>query len=337
MNWADWQGIEFIDNSFLWLLLSIPLLVFWFFLKRKRRNAALQLSSTRAFATGRGPFTRLKPILYALRLLVLICLITALARPRSTSVHADIKVTKGVDIVMAIDLSASMLAQDLKPNRLEALKRVAADFAAHRKGDRIGVVTYSGEAFTQSPVTSDHHIVVNTLRSLKYGYLEEGTAIGLGLGTAINRLKNSHAKSKVIILLTDGVNNVGSIDPITMAQVAKEKGIKVYTIGLGSNGYARTPVGISPNGAFRYDNVKVAIDEALLKQIAKITGGRYFRASDNRRFQQIYAHIDKMEKTEYKEFKYYNYAERYRPLVILALLFLAAEILLDGTVFKSFA
>lgn len=337
MNWQAWRQIEFVNPHLLWLLLLVPLLALWYFLNRNRQNAVLHMADTRPFALHSGPFTKLRPILYVLRLLAISCIITALARPRSTDVTSEIKVTKGVDIVMAVDMSASMLSEDLKPNRLEALKKIAANFVSHRKGDRIGLVTYAGEAFTRSPVTADHRIVVNALSALKYGYLKDGTAIGLGLGTAVNRLKNSHAKSKVIILLTDGVNNVGAIDPLTMAQVAKAKGIKVYTIGVGRNGYARTPVSISPTGRVAYENVKVTIDEALLKQIAKITGGRYFRASNNRRFSAIYSSIDKMEKTAYKEFKYYNYTEQYRPLVVLALLFLGFEVLLRWTLFKTFA
>ena len=336
MNGLDWQHVELAGEKWLWLWLLIPLLALWYFAKRKEQNAALRISATQAFVRYRGPFVRMKPLLYALRLSAISLVVLALARPRTQDVTSDIKVTKGVDMVVAIDLSASMLTQDLKPNRLEALKSIAERFVEHRKGDRIGVVAYAGEAFTQSPVTADHRIVQRAIADLQYGYLQDGTAIGLGLGTAVNRLKSSKAKSKVIVLLTDGVNNVGAIDPITMAQIAREKGIKVYTIGVGSNGYARMPA-IKRDGSLVYTRAKVEIDEALLKEIAQITGGRYFRATNNERFREIYAQIDKLEQTEYRAFKYYNYVENFRPLVSLALFFLVVEIALRWSVFKTVA
>ncbi|MEH0008373.1 MAG: VWA domain-containing protein [Flavobacteriales bacterium] len=336
MNGLDWQHMELAGEKWLWLWLLIPLLALWYFAKRKEQNAALRISATQAFVRYRGAFVRMKPLLYALRLSAISLVILALARPRTQDVTSDIKVTKGVDMVMAIDLSTSMLTQDLKPNRLEALKAIAERFVKHRKGDRIGVVAYAGEAFTQSPVTADHRIVQRAIADLQYGYLQDGTAIGLGLGTAVNRLKNSQAQSKVIVLLTDGVNNAGAIDPITMAQIAREKGIKVYTIGVGSNGYARMPA-INRDGSLVYTRAQVEIDEALLKEIAQITGGQYFRATNNERFQEIYAYIDKLEQTEYREFKYYNYVENFRPLVSLALFFLVVEIALRWSVFKTFA
>ncbi len=336
MNGLDWQHMTLADERWLWLWLLVPLLALWYVVKRKEQNAALRISATRAFAPHRGSFVRMKPLLYALRLSAISLIVLALARPRTQDVTSDIEVTKGVDMVMAVDLSASMLAKDLKPNRLEALKRVAENFVKHRKGDRIGVVAYAGEAFTQLPVTADRRIVQRAIADLQYGYLQDGTAIGLGLGTAVNRLKNSKAKSKVIVLLTDGVNNVGSIDPVTMAQIAREKGIKVYTIGVGSNGYAPMPA-VKRDGSLVYTRAKVEIDESLLRRLAKITGGQYFRATNNERFKAIYAQIDELEQTEYREFKYYNYAENFRPLVLLALFFLVVEIALRWSVFKTFA
>ena len=238
---------------------------------------------------------------------------------------------------MAIDVSASMLPKDLVPDRLEALKKVAADFINGRPNDRIGLVEYAGEAFTKTPITSDNNIVLRSLRDIKYNtIIQQGTAIGMGLATAVNRLKDSKAKSKVIILLTDGVNNGGFIDPKTASEFAVEYGIKTYTIGLGTNGMALSPIGIKPNGGFQYGRAQVEIDEKLLKEIADATGGKYFRATNNRKLAEIYAEINKLETTEVEERKYYNYEEKYRPLVILALILLAIEWLLKHTIFRSF-
>jgi Ca-activated chloride channel family protein len=270
-------------------------------------------------------------------MLALALLITALARPRTVDVSTKTKTTKGIDIVMAIDVSASMLAKDLRPNRLEALKEVAADFIDGRPNDRIGLVEYAGEAYTKTPITTDKSIVQRSLRDIKYNtIIEGGTAIGMGLATSVNRLKDSRAKSKVIILLTDGVNNSGFIDPKIASELAVEYGIKVYTIGLGTNGMALSPVSINPNGTFRYGRQQVEIDETLLKEIADATGGQYFRATNNKKLAEIYKEINKLEKTEIEEKKYYNYDEKYRPLVLLAGLFLLIEIILRNTIFRSF-
>jgi Ca-activated chloride channel family protein len=237
---------------------------------------------------------------------------------------------------MAIDVSASMLAKDLKPNRLEALKNVASEFIKGRPNDRIGLVEYAGESYTKTPITSDKAIVLRSLESIEYNtIIEGGTAIGMGLATAVNRLKDSKAKSKVIILLTDGVNNSGFIDPKIASELAVEYGIKAYTIGLGTNGMALSPVSML-NGNFQYSRVQVEIDEELLQQIADDTGGKYFRATDNEKLAEIYGEINKLEKTDVEEFKFYNYQELYRPLVFLAGLLLLLEILLRVTVFRSF-
>jgi Ca-activated chloride channel family protein len=264
-------------------------------------------------------------------------IILSIARPQTVDVSTRTKTNKGIDIVMAIDVSSSMLAQDLKPDRLSALKRVASAFVDDRLSDRIGLVVYAGESYTKTPITSDKGIVKGALREISYqGLIEDGTAIGMGLATSVNRLKDSRAKSKVIILLTDGVNNSGFIDPKIATELAVEFGIKTYTIGLGSNGTARAPVGILPNGSFQYAMTKVEIDEALLKEIATATGGIYFRATDNKKLEEIYAEINKLEKTEVEEFKYYNYEEKYRFLVLLALALIAIEWIGRNTVFKSF-
>jgi len=237
---------------------------------------------------------------------------------------------------MAIDVSASMLAKDLKPNRLEALKDVATNFVTKRPNDRIGIVVYAGESFTQTPITSDKRIVKNTILKLRWGQLEGGTAIGMGLGSAVNRLKESKAKSKVIILLTDGVNNSGFVDPKTATELAKELDIKVYTIGLGTNGTALFPYAKDASGSLLFRNAPVEIDEKLLKFIAEETAGQYFRATDNEKLASIYDEINKLEKSEVEEFKYTNYEEKYRPLVLLAGFLILLEMTLRFTVFRSF-
>lgn len=329
-----WNNLEFTHPQFLWLLLVVPLLAIWYFYMRKKDSASLTLSSTTAFKPS--IITRLKPILKVLRLLAISALIIALARPRNVEVSSKINTNKGIDIVMAIDVSASMLAKDLKPNRLEALKTVATNFVNKRPNDRVGIVVYAGESFTQTPITSDKRIVKNTIRKIKWGQMDGGTAIGMGLGSAVNRLKESKAKSKVIILLTDGVNNTGFVDPKTATELAKELGIKTYTIGIGTNGTAPFPVATDMTGKLIFQNAKVEIDEDLLKYIASETGGKYFRATDNKKLKAIYDEINKLEKTEIEEYKYYNYDEKYRFLVMLAGLFLAIELILKFTVYRSF-
>ena len=332
----NWNNFEFYNSEFLWLLILIPILAIWHFLMRKKDTATLTIPSIKGF--GKTSFlSKFKVFLYVLRLFSLAAIIVALARPRNVSVSKKTKSNKGIDIVMAIDVSASMLAKDLKPNRLEALKKVAVEFIDRRPNDRIGIVVYAGESFTQTPITSDKGIVKRTISELKWGQLEGGTAIGMGLGSAVNRLKESTAKSKVIILLTDGVNNSGNIDPRTATELAKELGIKTYTIGIGTNGMADFPWSKDPRtGKLQYRKQQVEIDEDLLKEIASETEGKYFRATNNASLKEIYAEIDTLEKTKIEEFKYYNYQEMYRVLVFLALSLLLLEFLLKNTVFKSF-
>jgi Ca-activated chloride channel family protein len=331
------EGIEFLNKGFFWLLLAIPLAVLWYIFKHQKQTAELKISSLKGFKVTNSLLPKLRHLLFALRLLALALLITALARPQSVDVSTRTKTTRGIDIVMAIDVSASMLAKDLSPNRLEALKKVAADFIMGRPNDRIGLVEYAGESYTKTPITSDKSIVLRSLKSIKYNtIIEGGTAIGMGLATSVNRLKDSKATSKVIILLTDGVNNSGFIDPKIASELAVEYGIKTYTIGLGTNGMALSPVAILPNGNFQYGRIQVEIDEELLKEIAEVTGGRYFRATNNKKLEEIYEEINKLEKTEVEEFKFYNYDEKYRPLVLLAGLLLLMELLLRFTVFRSF-
>jgi Ca-activated chloride channel family protein len=328
--------ITFAHPQYFWLLLSLPVAVAWYLFKRKKETATLKISGIDGFKTSPSLLAKLKPLLFALRLLALAALITALARPQTTAISSKTKTTRGIDIIMAIDVSSSMLARDLKPNRLSALKEVAAQFIQERPNDRIGLVVYSGESFTKTPVTSDKAIVLSALKDISYGLLDDGTAIGMGLATAVNRLKDSKAKSKVIILLTDGVNNTGAIDPETAAGLAVAYDIKTYTIGLGTNGRALTPVALNPDGSFRYGYNEVEIDEKLLKKIADETGGRYFRATDNEKLSEIYQEINKLEKTEVEEFRYYNYDEKFRPLVLFAGLLLLIELGLKYTLYRSF-
>jgi len=331
------EGIEFLNKQMFWVLLVLPLLILWYIFKHKKQTAEFKISSIKGFKVGNPWLPKLKHALFVLRLLALTLLILALARPQTVDVSTKTKTTRGIDIVMAIDVSASMLAKDLKPNRLEALKNVAAEFIKGRPNDRIGLVEYAGESYTKTPITSDKAIVLRSLRDIKYNtIIEGGTAIGMGLATSVNRLKDSKAKSKIIILLTDGVNNSGFIDPNTASELAAEYGIKTYTIGLGTNGMALSPIALTRNGTFQYGRVQVEIDENLLKGIAKVTGGQYFRATNNKKLEEIYKEIDKLEKTDVEEFKFYNYQEKVRPLVLLAGLLLIIELLLRFTIFRSF-
>lgn len=332
----DWSNFEFYNPEFLWLLLAIPIVAVWQFFVRKKDAALLTMPSIKGFKTT-SFVSKLKPLLALLRLFAMAAVIIALARPRNVSVSKKTKTNRGIDIIMAIDVSASMLARDLKPNRLEALKKVAIDFVDRRPNDRIGIVVYAGESFTQTPITSDKNIVKKTISELKWGQLDGGTAIGMGLGSGVNRLKESSAKSKVIILLTDGVNNAGNIDPRTATELAKELKIKVYTIGIGTNGTADFPWSKDPRtGKLNFRKQQVEIDEKLLQEIAQETEGKYFRATDNQSLKEIYDEIDALEKTKIEEFKYYNYQEKFRVFIFLSIGLLLLEFVLRNTVFKSF-
>ena len=328
---------EFVNPELFWLLLLLPVVGLWYFLKRNKQTPSLRISSIQGFKTSKNWLAKLRPLLFLLRLLALAAIIVAMARPRTVSQTTRTVSNKGIDIVMAIDVSASMLARDLKPNRLEALKNVASGFIKDRVTDRIGLVEYAGESYTKTPLTSDKNIVLTSLKSIEYNtIIEGGTAIGSGLATAVNRLKESRAKSKVIILLTDGVNNTGFIDPKIASELAKEFEIKVYTIGLGTNGMAQSPIGIRADGSFQYGMQQVEIDETLLKEIAKTTGGRYFRATSNTKLAEIYTEINALEKTDIEEFKYTNYTELYRLWALWALALFLFELFLRYTLFRSF-
>ena len=331
------EKLSFLNPEFFWLLLLIPAAGAWLYLKRNQQTATLKISSTAGFKGSESFFVKLYPFLGVLRLLALTALIVAMARPRTVDVSNKTKTTKGIDIVMAIDVSGSMLAKDLKPNRMEALKKVASSFVDERPNDRIGLVVYASEAYTKTPVTSDKAIIQQAIESIKYdNVLQDGTGIGMGLATAVNRLKDSKAKSKVIILLTDGVNNAGFIEPETASDIAKQYGIKVYTVGIGTNGMAEFPYAIAPNGQFLFRMMQVEIDEQLMKNIARKTDGKYFRATSNNKLEEIYAAINKLETTEIQELKFYDYDEKFRPFVWLAGFFLLLEIGLRNTVYRSF-
>lgn len=331
------DNLIFEDPGFFWLLVLLPIVGVRYFLTRNRQQAELRISSVKGFKAQRSILSTLRHGLFVLRILALTFFIIAMANPRSTVVTTRSSSTLGIDIVLAIDISASMLARDLKPNRLDALKEVAAEFIKGRPTDRIGLVVYAGESFTLTPVTSDKAVVLRALEELEYNtVLEQGTAIGMGLATSVNRLKESNAKSKVIILLTDGMNNSGFIDPKIASELALEYDIKTYTIGLGSNGMALSPVSPLPNGQFQYSMTRVEIDEGLLREIAQTTGGKYYRATDNVKLGKIYEEIDSLEKTEIEEFTFTNFEERFRPFVLLGGLFLIIEVLLRFIVFRSF-
>jgi len=329
--------VTFLNPEFLWLFLVLPIAIAWLFYKRNQLSATVKMSSLEPFKQNRTFLAKAKPFLYVLRILALSSIIIALARPRSVDVTSKSKTTKGIDIVMAIDVSSSMLANDLKPNRLEALKKVASTFVQDRVNDRIGLVVYAGESYTRTPVTSDKTIILQSLKTIEYddSIIADGTGIGVGLATAINRIKDSKAKSRIIILLTDGVNNSGTIDPKTASEIAKEYGIKVYTIGIGTNGQAMFPVAKDANGKLVFRNMPVEIDESLMKEIAKATDAKYFRATSNKKLQAIYDEINKLETTEIDEKKFYNYDEKYKPFVLIAFVLLGVEVLLRNSVFRG--
>ena len=327
-------NIEFYSPEFLWLLILIPIIAVYYFKSKNSRASSFKISSTSDFNIGLK--SKIYPILDMLKLLTISLVIVALARPQEISNSVRTKSTSGIDIVIAVDISSSMLAQDLKPNRLEALKSVAAEFINDRKNDRIGLVIYAGESYTKTPVTSDKSIIIKSLNDIVFdGIIQDGTAIGMGLATSVNRLKESSAKSKVIILLTDGVNNSGFIDPSTAADLASSYGIKTYTIGFGSNGNALAPVALNPDGSFRFGMTKVEIDEELLSSIANKTGGLYFRATTNKSLQEIYDEINKLEKTEVEEIRFSDAEEKYRLLIIIALGLIFVEFIFRKIIFKS--
>ena len=327
------NNIKFGQPLFFILFAIIPLLIYWKIAKGKKQTAAIGISTTKGLSKMRSWKNTFQNVAFILRLLALAFIITALARPQ-TKFDEQESEGEGVDIILCIDVSGSMTSQDFIPNRMEAAKKVAEDFVNSRPNDRIGVVIFSGESFTQCPLTTDHYVLINQISQIRNGLLEDGTAIGSGLATSVDRLRSSKAKSKVVILLTDGVNNGGLIDPATAMEIAKTFKVKVYTIGVGTDGYAPTPVS-TPLGIVM-QNEKVAIDEKLLTNIAYQTGGKYFRATDNKSLQNIYSEIDHLEKSKVEITTFHRYTEKFYPLIFAAMALLLFEILLRLTVFKKF-
>jgi Ca-activated chloride channel homolog len=330
------SDITFANKELLWLLLIIPVIIAWYIFKNKSFHAEINVSSFSGFEGVQPSLkTRLRHSLIVLRVLAIALIIVVLARPQSRSSWKDIK-TEGIDIVLSLDISSSMLAKDFKPNRLDAAKEIAVEFIDSRPNDRIGLVIFSGESFTQCPLTSDHAVIKNLFSSIQTGMMKDGTAIGDGLATAVARVKDSKAKSKVVILLTDGVNNQGSVPPITAAEIAKAFGIRVYTVGVGTIGKALSPTGIVyANGTMEYMYVDVDIDDKTLTEIADMTGGKYFRATDNNKLKEVYKEIDRMEKTIFEEKNFTNKAEHFLPFAIAAALLLLLEFVLRNNVFRS--
>jgi Ca-activated chloride channel family protein len=328
--------ITFANKWVLWLIPVVAALsIAWWYFMQRRQYPTLTFSDTSSFKGFQNPVKGvLKKYASSLRVLSLIFLLLALARPQSS--YDESKVTsEGIDIVLAMDLSASMLAHDFKPNRIEAAKQTALEFIDGRPSDRIGLVIFSGESFTQCPVTIDHAILKNQLHAVKNGLLEDGTAIGMGLATSLQRLKESETKSKVIILMTDGVNNRGIIDPATAADIAIQMGVRVYTIGIGTNGNALTPVAMGPDGNLIFDYAPVEIDEALLRDVSKKTGGKYFRATDNGKLKEIFNQIDKLEKTKIDVSAFSHKTEKFQLFALIAGLLLLLEWILRYTILRS--
>jgi len=327
------NGIRFAAPLFLYALLLIPAMVAFYLMKQQKVTASVRMPGLQPFAhTGTTFRHYLRHILFALRVVAITLLIIVLARPQRTDRYQDVS-TEGIDIVLTQDISGSMLARDFKPDRLDAAKNIATEFISGRPYDRIGLVVFSGESFTQCPITTDHAVLINLLREIQSGMIEDGTAIGMGLATAVNRIKDSKAKSKVIILLTDGVNNRGEIAPATAADIAKTFGIRVYTIGVGTQGTAPYPVQ-TPYG-IQYQDMPVEIDEGILQEIAQKTGGKYFRATDNDKLTQVYKEIDKLEKSKIDVKQFSRKEEKYLIPAVIAFFLLLFEIVARNTIFKN--
>lgn len=328
------SSFEFQHPWFFLVLLVIPVMIWWQHFYPGNKSSLVKFPHVSSIDNIRSFRSFLLPYLPFLRYLGLIALIIALARPQLVLKEEEVK-AEGIDIMMVMDLSSSMLARDFKPDRLTVSKEMAQDFIDKRSYDRIGLVVFAGESFTQSPLTTDHRIVKEFLGTLESGMLEDGTAIGMGLASAVNRLKESKSKSKVVILLTDGVNNAGYIKPMTAAEIAKELKVKVYTIGVGSMGNAISPISRRSDGVYVFGLSRVEIDEELLTEISKMTGGRYFRATDEISLEKIYEEIDRLEKTEMEVYVFKRYSEEFRIFLITGFLLLVLEWLLRNTLLKS--
>lgn len=324
--------MKFSNPEYLWLLLILIPIIIWYVIKQYKSDASLQMSSIQPFFLVKRTYkTYLFYLGFLFRLIALTLIILAIARPQlSNSFRSE--TTEGIDIMLSLDVSGTMLAEDLRPNRLDAAKNVAMDFIAGRSTDNIGLVIFAGESFTQCPLTNDHASLMNLIKGVEYGMIEDGTAIGVGLANSVNRLKDSPTKSKVIILLTDGSNNAGEVAPITAAEIAQQFGIRVYTIGVGTRGMARypfqTPMGI------RYQDIPVEIDETVLQQIASMTGGSYFRATDNGTLRSIYEEIDRLEKSKLQVSEYSKKSEEFYPYILFALIFILLELALRYSILR---
>ena len=332
--YLDWSHLSFAQPYFFALLVVIPVIIWWQMHSKKNDNPSFRLTTLSGIDTAKsGGKAQFRPVMFILRIVAFVALIIALARPQSSNTTENID-TEGIDIVLAMDVSGSMIAEDFKPNRIEAAKEVALNFVDQRPTDRIGLVIFAGESFTMCPITIDHNVLKEQISQIKNGMITDGTSIGAGLATAVDRLRFSKGKSKVIILMTDGVNNTdGAISPLTALEIAKAYGVRVYTIGIGTMGQAIMPVQ-TPMG-IQKQMMPVEIDEALLKEIASGTNGKYFRATGNKSLQDIYTDIDKLEKTKVDITSYKHYAELFFPFAILAVICLLLEIALRYTVFKS--
>ena len=325
--------MTFAYPELLWLLILLPLIATWYILQARKTSATMTISSLKPFEGGRrGLRVYLRHSLPILRALSVGFLIIALARPQNTNSWQKDSI-EGIDIMLAMDVSGSMQAMDFKPNRLEAAKDVAISFINNRPNDNIGMVTFAGESFTQCPLTTDHTVLLNMVQDLQMGVLDDGTAVGMGLATAVNRLKDSKAKSRVVILLTDGSNNMGDITPRMAADIARTFGIRVYTVGVGTRGEAPFP--IQTEFGVRIQNVPVDIDEPTLDGIAEVSGGKYFRAVDNETLNEIYKEIDKLEKTRLMTKSFKAYEEKYFVYALIAFLLLLTEFLLRNTLLRS--
>jgi Ca-activated chloride channel family protein len=330
-----WKDVTFLNPQMFWGLLLLPILIAWYVWKAKNNKSELIISSFMGFEkAGNSLLVRLIHLPFVLRCITIALLITVMARPQSTLNWKDIT-TEGIDIMMAIDISSSMLARDFKPNRLEASKEVAIEFIKNRPNDRIGLVVFARQAYTLTPLTINHDVLKNQFATVQPNLLDDGTAIGSGLATAANRLRESTAKSKVVILLTDGVNNSGSISPLTAAEIAKTFGVRVYTIGAGIKGKAYSPVGKHPNGDYIYDYVDVKIDEELCQKISEMTDGKYFRATNKEKLQEVYAQIDELEKTKIDVTEYRSKKEEFFPILLLAGLIFLLEWIFRNTLMRS--
>ncbi len=327
------KAITFANPEWFFLLIVIPLLVLWYFYRRRNHTAVMQVSTLEAFSFKRKSFkVLLNESLYFFRLLALTFMIVALARPQTSLSRQDISI-EGIDLMIAFDVSGSMLAMDFKPDRLGAAKEVAIEFVDGRPNDRIGLVIFSGETFTQCPLTTDHAVLKNLFRDIKSGMIEDGTALGDGLATAVNRLRESKAVSKVIILLTDGVSNMGALDPRSAAEIAKLYGIRIYTIGIGTYGQAPYPVQ-TPFG-MQTQMMEVKIDEPLMQEIARMTDGKYFRATNNEKLREIYREIDQLEKSKIDVTEFRKKKEEFLPWLIIAGVLLLIELLLRYLYLKN--